>query len=95
MLQPQVVDINTLVRQLEKLLRRLISEDVELVTALAPDLQPVKVDPASIEQMLVNLAVNARDAMPRRRPADDRDGERRARRRLRGDARRDASRAAT
>ena len=64
MLQPQVVDLNALVRQLEKLLRRLISEDVELVTALAPSLPAVKVDPASIEQVLVNLAVNARDAMP-------------------------------
>jgi two-component system cell cycle sensor histidine kinase/response regulator CckA len=64
MLQPQVIDINTLVRQLEKLLRRLISEDVELVTALAADVPPVRVDPASIEQILVNLAVNARDAMP-------------------------------
>src|SRR5471030_262704 len=64
MLRPQVVDINTLVAQLEKLLRRLISEDVELVTALAPDLRPVTVDPASMEQILVNLAVNARDAMP-------------------------------
>jgi PAS domain S-box-containing protein len=64
MLQPQVVDVSTLVRQLEKLLRRLISEDVELVTALASDLHPVTVDPASVEQILVNLAVNARDAMP-------------------------------
>jgi two-component system, cell cycle sensor histidine kinase and response regulator CckA len=64
MLQPQIVDINTIVRQLEKLLRRLISEDVELVTALAPDLPTVRVDPASVEQVLVNLAVNARDAMP-------------------------------
>src|SRR3954469_930998 len=64
MLQPQVVDINTTVRQLEKLLRRLISEDVELVIALAADLVPVRVDPASIEQILVSLAVNARDAMP-------------------------------
>jgi hypothetical protein len=64
MLQPQVVEINTLIRQLEKLLRRLISEDVELVTVLANDLHPVRVDPASIEQILVNLAVNARDAMP-------------------------------
>jgi PAS domain S-box-containing protein len=64
MLQPQVVDINTIVQQLEKLLRRLISEDVELKTALAPELMPVRVDPASIEQILVNLAVNARDAMP-------------------------------
>jgi PAS domain S-box-containing protein len=64
MLQPQIVDINTIVQQLEKLLRRLISEDVELVTALAPELLPVRVDPASVEQILVNLAVNARDAMP-------------------------------
>ena len=64
MLQPQIVDINTIVEQLEKLLRRLISEDVELVTSLAPDLMSVRVDPASVEQTLVNLAVNARDAMP-------------------------------
>jgi len=64
MLQPQIVDINTLVRQLEKLLHRLLTEDIVLVTALAPDLQTVKVDPASIEQVLVNLAVNSRDAMP-------------------------------
>ena len=64
MLQPQIVDINTIVQQLEKLLRRLISEDVELVTSLATGLMPVRVDPASVEQVLVNLAVNARDAMP-------------------------------
>ena len=64
MLQPQVVDINLLVTRLEKLLRRSISEDVELVTVLAPDLRAVTVDPASVEQILVNLAVNARDAMP-------------------------------
>jgi PAS domain S-box-containing protein len=64
MLQPQVVDINTLVTHLERLLRRLISEDVDLVTALARDLRPVTIDPASVEQILVNLALNARDAMP-------------------------------
>ena len=64
MLQPQVVDLNAIVQQMEKLLRRLISEDVELATKLAPDLMTVRVDPASIEQILVNLAVNARDAMP-------------------------------
>jgi PAS domain S-box-containing protein len=64
MLQPQIIDLNTLVRQMEKMLRRLIGEDIELVTPLGPDLTQVKVDPASIEQVLVNLAVNARDAMP-------------------------------
>jgi PAS domain S-box-containing protein len=64
MLQPQVVDVNALVRQMEKLLRRLISEDVELITALATELPAVKVDPASIEQVLLNLVLNARDAMP-------------------------------
>lgn len=65
MLQPRIVDINDLIRQIEKLLRRLISEDVQLTTNLADNLMPVRVDPASIEQALVNLAVNARDAMPR------------------------------
>src|SRR4029077_336956 len=64
MLQPHLVDLNAVVEQLEKLLRRLISEDVELATKLAPDLMTVSVDPASIEQILVNLAVHARDAMP-------------------------------
>ena len=64
MLQPQTVDLNAIVQQMEKLLRRLISEDVDLATNLAPDLMTVRVDPASIEQILVNLAVNARDAMP-------------------------------
>jgi PAS domain S-box-containing protein len=64
MLQPQIVDINAIVRQLEKMLRRLISEDVELVTELASELKTVRADPASVEQILVNLAVNARDAMP-------------------------------
>jgi signal transduction histidine kinase/CheY-like chemotaxis protein len=65
MLIPQVIDINAVVQQLQKLLRRLISEDVELSTMLAADLVAVRVDPASIEQILVNLAVNARDAMAR------------------------------
>jgi CheY-like chemotaxis protein len=65
MLLPQVVDLNVLVQRMEKLLRRLITENVELVTALSPTLPAVKVDPASIEQVLVNLAINARDAMPR------------------------------
>jgi signal transduction histidine kinase len=63
-LQPQIVDINVLLRQFEKLLRRVLGDAIELTTMLAPDLSPVKVDPSSIEQVLVNMAVNAKDAMP-------------------------------
>lgn len=60
----EILDINEKARSVEKLLRRTIGEDLELVIQLAPDLRNVKVDPTSIEQVLVNLAVNARDAMP-------------------------------
>src|SRR5207245_4948803 len=63
-LAPQVLDVNTLVTNLEKLLRRLIGEDVELRTVLAPDLGAVRADPGQLEQVIVNLAVNSRDAMP-------------------------------
>jgi PAS domain S-box-containing protein len=63
-MEPQVLDLNAVVSDMDKILRRIIGEDIELKTALAPDLWPVKVDPAQIEQVIVNLAVNARDAMP-------------------------------
>ena len=63
-LQPQIVDVNALVRQLERLIRRLLSAQIELVTTLEPNVSRVKVDPASIEQVLVNLTVHARDGMP-------------------------------
>ena len=63
-LHPQIVDVNALITQLDRLLRRLLAPKVELVSKLSPDLSRIKVDPASIEQILVNLAVNARDAMP-------------------------------
>jgi PAS domain S-box-containing protein len=60
----EVLDINDKVRSVQRLLHRTIGENMELVTRLAPDLRHVKADPMSIEQVLVNLAVNARDAMP-------------------------------
>jgi PAS domain S-box-containing protein len=63
-LNPKVLDLNALLKDLEKMLHRLIGEDVELVTLLSGDLGKVKVDPSQIEQVIFNLAVNARDAMP-------------------------------
>jgi PAS domain S-box-containing protein len=63
-LQPVVLDLNAVVSNSENLLRRLIGEDVELIITLEPSIAAVKADPAQVEQLLVNLAVNARDAMP-------------------------------
>ncbi|MGH7418125.1 MAG: ATP-binding protein, partial [Candidatus Rokuibacteriota bacterium] len=63
-LQPAIIDLNALVKNLGRMLRRLIGEDLALATELAPDLGAVRVDPGQVEQVLVNLAVNARDAMP-------------------------------
>jgi signal transduction histidine kinase/CheY-like chemotaxis protein len=62
-LVPQVLDLNATVRSLEHMLRRVIGEDVTLVSTLAPDLRHVKVDAGQIEQVVLNLAINARDAM--------------------------------
>ena len=63
--KPQVININNILLDLDKMLRRLIGEQIELVTIAAPDLGSVKVDPGQFEQVIVNLAVNARDAMPK------------------------------
>jgi PAS domain S-box-containing protein len=63
-LAPQVLDLNTVVANLENMLKRLIGEDIKLYTYLNPTLGRVKADPGQIEQVIVNLAVNARDAMP-------------------------------
>jgi PAS domain S-box-containing protein len=63
-LQPRILDLNALVIDLDRLLRRVIGEDVQLVTELQPRVWPVKADPGQVEQVVMNLAVNARDAMP-------------------------------
>jgi PAS domain S-box-containing protein len=63
-LAPQVLNLNDLLAEMEKMLRRLIGEDIELITAPASGLGRVKVDPVQFQQVLLNLIVNARDAMP-------------------------------
>jgi two-component system, cell cycle sensor histidine kinase and response regulator CckA len=63
-LQPKVFDLNSIVSDLGEMLSRLIGENIELRTVLDPELGSVKADPGQIEQVLVNLVVNARDAMP-------------------------------
>ncbi len=63
-LQPRTLDLNESVADIQKMLARVIGEDIELVASLHPSLLPVKADPGQIEQVLMNLAINARDAMP-------------------------------
>jgi PAS domain S-box-containing protein len=62
--EPRVLNLNDLIRTLRKMLARLLGEDVTLETSLAPDLGAVKIDPGQYDQVILNLAVNARDAMP-------------------------------
>jgi CheY-like chemotaxis protein len=63
-LQPKIINLNQVMAYLEKMLRRLIGEDIDLTTTLADELGQVKADPGQIEQVIMNLVVNARDAMP-------------------------------
>jgi two-component system, cell cycle sensor histidine kinase and response regulator CckA len=63
-LSPQIIDLNDILLNIDSLLRRLIGEDVEVLTVPAANLGSVKADPGQIEQVIMNLALNARDAMP-------------------------------
>ena len=63
-LRPQVLDLNTVVGGMAPMLARILGEDVVLSTALEAELEPTRADPAQVEQVVLNLAVNARDAMP-------------------------------
>src|ERR1035441_3088967 len=63
-MQPRIINVNDVISQTESMLRRLIGEDIQLVISLGADAGNIKTDPHHIEQAIVNLAVNARDAMP-------------------------------
>jgi PAS domain S-box-containing protein len=64
MLQPEIIDLNHIVAEMSKMLQRLIGEDIDLMMGLAANVGKVKADPHQIGQVLMNLSVNARDAMP-------------------------------
>jgi two-component system cell cycle sensor histidine kinase/response regulator CckA len=63
-MEMKVLDLNLILQKLDKMLHRVLGEDIELVTILTEGIGKVKVDPGQIEQVIINLAVNARDAMP-------------------------------
>jgi two-component system cell cycle sensor histidine kinase/response regulator CckA len=63
-LEPQNLQVNSIITDVLSLLEKVIGKDVEIITSLAPDLAPVRADPSQIEQILMNLCLNARDAMP-------------------------------
>jgi len=65
-IKPKVIDIDLIITELDKMLRRLIGEDIDLVTTLLPNTKRIKADPSQIEQILINLTVNARDAINQR-----------------------------
>jgi PAS domain S-box-containing protein len=62
--QPRIISVNDLILDMDKMIRRLLTESIEVITIPKPDIFPVKVDPGLFQQVLMNLVVNARDAMP-------------------------------
>jgi signal transduction histidine kinase len=64
LIQPEILDLNEILTNVEKMLVRLIEENIELHTIYEPELPSVEIDPGHVEQIIINLAVNARDAMP-------------------------------
>lgn len=62
--QPRIIDLNTTITDIQQMLRRIIGENIEIIVKLKADLKSVKIDPAQLEQIILNLATNARDAMP-------------------------------
>jgi PAS domain S-box-containing protein len=64
-ISPRVMNLNVVMSDMDRMLRRMVGEDIEVSTVLAPDLWNVRADPGSFEQVITNLAVNARDAMPK------------------------------
>lgn len=64
MLEPRILCLNSVLDEIEKLFRRLLGENIDLITLLRPDLGSVKADPGQLQQVIMNLVVNARDAMP-------------------------------
>jgi two-component system, cell cycle sensor histidine kinase and response regulator CckA len=74
-LRPQVVRLNTMLLEMDKMLCRLIGDDIALDKVLDEELWPIHADPGQMSQVLLNLALNARDAMPHAEHADDSHGE--------------------
>src|SRR5205085_1942178 len=64
LIQPRVLNLNDVIIDIDKMLRRLIREDIELVIKLSPDLGNINADVGQLQQVITNLAINARDAMP-------------------------------
>ncbi len=64
-LKPQIIDLNTIVNDLEKMIKRLVGERIDTVAVLEPRISPVKADKGQMDQVIMNLVINARDAMPK------------------------------